>query len=87
MGALIITTGTEADTLAIKEVAERFGCQVSLRFGSYYFCDNVIGNGKVMSATGEIEAEQDEHKTATKNYAEILERNRSLRRHTKKPRR
>ena len=86
MGALIITTGTEADTLVIKEVAERFGCQVSLRFGSYYFCDNVIGNGKVMSATGEIEAEQRNHQAEKKSLGASPNQNRGLSRHFKKSR-
>lgn len=86
MGVLIITTGTEADTLVIKEVAERFGCQVSLRFGSYYHNDNAIGNGKVMSATGEIEAEQRLDKAESKSLGASSKQNRGLSRHFKKSR-
>lgn len=84
MGVLIITTGTEADTLVIKEVAERFGCKVSLRFGSYYFNDDAIGNCKVMSATGEIEAEQINHQKGKESHRTGSLKNQSLSRHLKK---
>ncbi len=84
MGVLIITTGTEADTLFIKEVAERFGCQVALRFGSYYFRDDVVGNSKVVSATGEIEAEQINHQKGEESHRTGSLKNKSLSRHLEK---
>jgi hypothetical protein len=84
MGALIITTGTEADTLAIKEMAERFGGQVAYRFGSYYFNDDFSCNGKVMSATGKVEAEQRSRETETKSIAASSKQNRGLSGHFKK---
>lgn len=86
MGVLIITTGTEADTLAIKEMAERFGGQVAYRFGSYYFNDDVSGNGKVMSSTGKVEAEQRNHQAEKKSLEPSPNQNRGLSRHFKKSR-
>lgn len=87
MGALIITTLSEADTLVIEEVARRFGCKVALRFGDFHFVDAAAGSSKVMSATGKVEVQQGHHPATKKGLGELSTENKSIQRQLKKHRR
>ncbi len=75
---LIIITASDADTVALAEVARRFGAKVDFRFGDCEFVDNAVGTIEIVPTPAVYQATkrlgegfQNQHKNGSRKNKDL----------------